>query len=216
MTYLTPYISLEDMDNITQSILSDYEIDVENITEAIPIEEIIEFHFDLSVSWENIDDLSQGEHVMAAIFPSEKQIVMNENKLDLFKENEGFMNFTFAHELGHWVLHTADDTQLSFDLNSNKHVFYCRSTSKKLPVETQADMFASSILMPKPFVVSFISDLWNQERVQWNDLYQLCELLHVSISALIVRLEQLKLLYVEEKKIYESKEEAMGQASFDF
>ena len=130
MTYLTPYISLEDMDNITQSILSDYEIDVENITEAIPIEEIIEFHFDLSVSWENIDDLSQGEHVMAAIFPSEKQIVMNENKLDLFKENEGFMNFTFAHELGHWVLHTADDTQLSFDLNSNKHIFYCRSTSK--------------------------------------------------------------------------------------
>ena len=61
-------------------------------------------------------------------------------------------------------------------------------------------MFASSILMPKPFVVSFISNLWNQGRVQWNDLYQLCELLHVSISALIVRLEQLKLLYVEEKK----------------
>jgi Zn-dependent peptidase ImmA (M78 family) len=51
------------------------------------------------------------------------------------------------------------------------------------------------------------------DRTQWRNLYLLAEHFGVTISALRVRLEQLNLLYVDQKTntLYPSHEEAHGQ-----
>ncbi|MFZ3577858.1 ImmA/IrrE family metallo-endopeptidase [Virgibacillus sp. DJP39] len=216
---MVAYITPEKMESITVKILTDYEdvnIGVDNPTLPIPIEEIIEFHFDLSILWENINYLNPSETVMAAIFPNKKVIVMNESQRGLFEEKIGTMNFTFAHELGHWVLHATDDSQLCFDMTGKNKVFYCRSVSNKPPEEIQADMFASSLLMPKTLIISSIKKLKKNGTVQWTDLYELKDKFDVSITALTTRLQYLNLLYIDKNKvIHNSKEEASGQMALD-
>jgi Zn-dependent peptidase ImmA (M78 family) len=212
------FISQEKMESITQNILMEYGIGIDafNTCFPIPIEEIIEFHFELSILWEDIDHFNPNEMVMAAIIPSEKTIVMNESQRPFFEDKIGTMHFTFAHELGHWVLHASDESQLCFDLFTNKKVFYCRSKSIKPPVEYQADLFAACILMPKHMMINEINKMREEGRIDWPSLYQLADTLCVSISALTIRLKQLNLLYIKDKIIYLSEEEASGQMGFQF
>jgi Zn-dependent peptidase ImmA (M78 family) len=56
------------------------------------------------------------------------------------------------------------------------------------------------------------------DRTQWRNLYLLVEHFGVTISALRVRLEQLNLLYVDQKTntLYPSREEAHGQGRLMF
>ncbi|RDI37528.1 ImmA/IrrE family metallo-endopeptidase [Falsibacillus pallidus] len=210
------FITIDEMEVITQKILNDYGFEVHtNGLVPVPIEEIIEFHYELSILWEDISYLKSDGIVMAAIYPNEKTIVMNESQKDLFKEKIGTRNFTFAHELGHWVLHASDESQLCLELETNKKVFYCRSKSRKPPEEFQADLFAGCILMPKPIIESFLNEIKRERTVNWQDLYWLKDELDVSITALKVRIEQLRLLHFDNKTIYNSPEEAMGQMSFN-
>ena len=51
------------------------------------------------------------------------------------------------------------------------------------------------------------------DRTKWPNLYRLGERFDVTISALCVRLQQLNLLYIKDKQLFESKEEAQGQLS---
>ena len=55
------------MNQITQDILSCYgfEYDKNNYT-AVPIEEIIEFHFDLEILWDNVNYYDPEGLIMAA------------------------------------------------------------------------------------------------------------------------------------------------------
>lgn len=217
---MVSFIPLDRMESITMEILHDYGVNIDVVEESIPIpiEEIIEFHFDLSILWDNIDHLNPQEKVMAAIFPNERKIVMNESQRELFEEKIGTMNFTFAHELGHWVLHATDESQLSFELSENQKIFYCRSKSKKPAVEFQADMFAGCLLMPRLIIVPLIQEIKDKKGdIQWADLYPIKDKFDVSITALRVRLEQLNLIYVDnDGKIYHSKEESEGQMTFGF
>jgi Zn-dependent peptidase ImmA (M78 family) len=217
---MATFIPQDRMESITLKILHDYGTDLNSVDNSIPIpiEEIIDFHFDLSILWEDIDYLNPDDVVMAAIFPTERKIVMNESQRELFEEKIGTMNFTFAHELGHWVLHASDETQLCFDLTGSQKVFYCRSRAKKPAVEIQADMFAGSLLMPRPFIVTIIQEIRESKgSIQWTDLYPIKDRFNVSISALRVRLEQLNLIYVDKDgTIYASKEESEGQMTFGF
>jgi len=211
----TRFISKDEMEAIAEAILSKAKIPCTwqgNVTPT-NIDSLIEFEYGLEISWENIDYLAPNEVVLAAILPKRKLICMNETKKALFMEKMGTMNFSKAHELGHWVLHVTeqqDYEQLSF---SEHETFFCRSISKKPPQEVQADMFAASILMPKDIVCGAINHMKELGNVGFPALYRLCESFEVSISALVARVQDLKLLYVQDKKVYLSEAEAMGQYS---
>ncbi|WP_312813221.1 ImmA/IrrE family metallo-endopeptidase [Sedimentibacter sp.] len=125
-----------------------------------------------------------GGMILAAIKPSEKLIIMNESKKDLFKEKMGTMNFSKAHELGHWVLHVT---------------------------EVQADMFAASLLMPKEIISEAVNELKQKGFVTFPELYKMADKFEVSISALTNRIIGLGLLYINNKKIYLSVDEMTGQ-----
>jgi len=215
------FITTNEMENITEQILTQYGFPLtwEGKPSVVPIDEIIEFHYNLDISWEPIDHMGQDGLVMAAIIPTKREIVMNDSCKELFKEKIGTMNFTMAHELGHWVLHVEDkqNEQISFSFNDVNDVFYCRNLSKKPPEEYQADMFAGSLLMPRPIIEPLIDNLKrSHEIITFPHLYNVCDVFGVSISALKVRLHTLNLLYIDGNgKIHKSKEEYLGQIRLD-
>lgn len=129
------FIHQDTMEEITQEILClhGYALDYdEGNLSKVPIDEIIEFYYKLDISWEPVDHLNSNNLVMAAIFPTQRKIVMNDSCKGLFEEKNGTMNFTMAHELGHWVLHVEDklNQQLSLAFEADNEVYYCRSFSK--------------------------------------------------------------------------------------
>jgi Zn-dependent peptidase ImmA (M78 family) len=106
--------------------------------------------------------------------------------------------------------------QVTLDFKDTSPTFYCRSRSKKPPEEYQADMFAGSLLMPKPIIQKVINNMKAHGKLQMRQLYKLAPLFQVSISALTVRLKQLDLLYIDDDgKIYDSRSESLGQITFD-
>ncbi|OXM87536.1 ImmA/IrrE family metallo-endopeptidase [Paenibacillus rigui] len=215
-----PFISLEQMEAITEKILMQYGFPIDSSDSSsieVPVDEIIEFHFGLDIEWDVIDHFDPSGLVMAAIFPRKRKIVMNESCRDLFEEKIGTMHFTMAHELGHWVLHVDDefDDQLSISIE-DEEIYYCRSFSKKPPEEVQADMFAGCLLMPKPIFIQTINDLKeNTNKITFRHLYKIADMFKVTISALKVRLHSLNLLYIDDKgRIHNSREDSDGQLSF--
>lgn len=207
------FITIEQMGDIAAKILnnSGYSLEWKGSVEAVPIEDIIEIDYGLEWKWGDLSYLND-EKVMAALYPRSRELVLNLQFQDLFKEKFGTMMFSLAHELGHWMLHAEDVEGLQTPMFEN-NVFYCRGNGEKTPIEYQADLFASCLLMPEAIITPLIQNLWSKDgRVTWKQLYQIAEEFQVSISALTIRLQQLRLLYIDGNKyIYHSREEAMGQ-----
>lgn len=210
------FISKDDMDNITEHILikADMMPIWNGSVNKIDIDSLIEFTYDLEIVWADIDYLATDGIILAAIKPSEKLIYMNEAKKELFEKKIGTMNFSKAHELGHWVLHVTkelDYEQLSF---CDTDVYHCRDFVKRPPEEIQADMFAASILMPKDIITSAINEIKMKKKIGFRDLYRLCDAFEVSISALTNRAKDLKLIYINnDGQIFSDENEANGQIS---
>jgi Zn-dependent peptidase ImmA (M78 family) len=207
------FIKNNQMDFIAEQVLSKAGISTawQGKITKINIDSLIEFEYDLEIVWENIDHFSKDGIVLAAIFPKRKIIYMNDSKKDLFSQKMGTMNFSKAHELGHWILHVTKQQnyeQLTFFDNE---VFFCRGGTKRPPEEIQADMFAASILMPKEIFTGAINLLKASGNVGFPDLYKLKDEFEVSISALTTRARELGLLYINNNKIFMSEAEAKGQ-----
>lgn len=207
------YISPEKMESITVQVLqkSDMTAFWNGQIEKVDIDHIIEFIYGLDIIWEDIDKLDVGGIILAAIKPSEKLIIMNESKKDLFKEKMGTMNFSKAHELGHWVLHVTEQKEYEQIAFLPTEVFHCRNLAKRPPKEVQADMFAASLLMPKEIISEAVNELKQKGFVTFPELYKMADNFEVSISALTNRIIGLGLLYINNKKIYLSVDEMTGQ-----
>lgn len=210
------FISSKEMDIITSIILNDANIPTiwEGKIQKVDIDSLIEFTFELDIVWANIDDLDYNNIVLAAINPSLKTIYLNETKKNLFEEKIGTMNFTKAHELGHWVLHITKQQEYEQICFKPSEVYYCRTSAIRHPEEIQADMFAASLLMPRDVIVGAVKEIKKKGYVTFSELYRLADQFEVSISALINRISSLKLLYFKGKKIYLSEDDITGQLSF--
>jgi len=210
------YISQKDMEFITTQVLkkSDIPTSWNGHIEKVDIDYIIEFIYDLEMVWEDIDSLDANGIILAAIKPADKLIIMNESKKDLFKKKMGTMNFSKAHELGHWVLHVTEQKEYEQMTFLSSEVFHCRNMVKRPPREVQADMFAASILMHKEIITKAVNELKQKGFVTFPELYKMADDFEVSISALTNRIKSLGLLYIEKSKIYLSKDEAAGQLKF--
>ena len=197
----------------------------------------------LSMLWENIDELP-GEEVLAGLRPADRLIVMNERRKREMEQQPGRRRLTPGHEMGHWDLFV-DVSKLDhpslFEATAPVMFAYRSSTGGQVQImktllscddgreivrqiNSRADApdearcvnrYAAAILMPGAIIVEEARKI---NRTQWPNLYRLAERFGVSISALRVRLEQFNLVYLdqENKKLYASREEAMGQARLLF
>jgi Zn-dependent peptidase ImmA (M78 family) len=92
--------------------------------------------------------------------------------------------FTIAHEIGHYVLHLSNSNQ--GPIVDYRKAIMNYSTQEDLIKETQANMFASALLLPK-----------EKLEIEWNlhkDIEFVANLFQVSRKALLIRLDNLGLI----------------------
>lgn len=147
------YRRTETHDIVTEEIIRSYERLVgAAVALPVPVEDIIERKFDLSILHDEIPDPVEAK-ILGALSPTNRTIVLNTNHQDLFDNVIGPERFTLAHELGHWVYDADIPGQGSFDFSESDDVF-CRSSGAHLSSdnarrEANANKFASALLLPK-------------------------------------------------------------------
>ena len=212
------------------------------LSPPVPIDLVAEQVLGLDFLWEPIEELP-GEQILGGIIPKNRLIVLNENRKALFSEKPGLERSTKGHEMGHWDLFidkASLDYPALFNFDVDGPVAFRSSPAgdvaiikmlqadaegQKLlrKIEARADepdearavnRYAAAISMPADLLRD---EVMKTDRTQWRNLYRLREKFDVTISALVVRLQQLGLIYVDEnRKIYESKDAASGQMNFGF
>ena len=234
------YLSNKDIEDIAENRILEYVRKFEPIKEPpIPLDQIIELLFGLSISWEEIKD-DDTMPIWGGLRPAEKEIVLNEKHITFFKQKPGVERSTKAHELGHLDLFI-DKSSLNYPVFpgfAKNNSFACRMATKGLvqivhdalidyesykilkndlrkidppDVATAVNRYASVISMPRLLLTVVAKDF---DLKHWPSLYKLAETFDVTISALTVRLQQLGLMFIaEDKKIYNSKEEYYGQGN---
>lgn len=203
----------------------------------IPIELIAECLFDLRICYDTIV-APPGHTVLGCFCPGTKTITVNEAHRELFTNKPGLERFTIGHELGHWDLFEQHADRTTGDLFGGGAAdarIECRTGSGVLGryiqnmwtshdsyellsfveravdnpmVASAVNRFASALLMPKHLLVPAVAHV-----DRWRDLYLVAEKFGVSISALRVRLQRLRILHVTDdgKPVKGSKEEYAGQ-----
>ena len=151
-----PWMSKEKINNKALALLSDYQkIQGHNVGPPIPVESIIEQHLNVKIGFVDFENKLGMKGVLGATYVQDRMICINEKLLD--DRSEGRLNFTWAHEAGHWMLHRHLVKPIPNQGSINKIIF-CRSINAGLPIEWQADYFASCILMPEEDVRSAFNE----------------------------------------------------------
>ena len=115
----------------------------------VPIEQILEVVYDLRILWDELEE-APGETILGALIPSERRIVMNQRHLEGRLRTMGPINFTFAHELGHWLFDVVDPNQ--GELFADATTVFCRGAENAeraaVTRERNCDRFAARLLLP--------------------------------------------------------------------
>ena len=120
----------------------------------IPVDEIVELYFGLSLEFHDMQKLFDVSDVHGALWVNEKRVGIDQ-RLDPVRNPAmlGRYHFTLAHEAGHWRLHRhlfqRRANQLSLlPEGVDRPEYICRSSDTD-PIEYQANRFASCLLMPR-------------------------------------------------------------------
>lgn len=202
------YLTESEIEDIATELLELYqETEGEIQNPPIPIEFIVEDFLQFKVLWE----VFQESDTLAYIDPNEKKICFNLEKADYFDRVGS--EFTMAHEIGHFKLDHFEDVskQLALGILDQPTRFLHRDNagSTYSRHEFQAEYFASCLLMPK-WLISTVQRKY--DLLKWHNLYTIADLFNVSITALTKRLSRLRLIYIKDKKIYTSEQDASGMS----
>lgn len=122
--------------------------------------------------------------------PQEPVILLNTNQKLKRKR------FSLAHELGHYVLHHREGK-----VHVDKTVFFRNDIPNKEDrrMEREANVFASELLMPENLVRKSFSSICSGEILysQWDQdelPSEMAEQFQVSLSAMVIRLRELRLI----------------------
>lgn len=159
------YLKKEQIESATLELLHAYGKRFKPVTAPVPVDEILECHLGLSLELGDLKTAIGVPDALGATWIKAKR-VMIDAQLDPTEnpDKEGRYRFTVAHEIGHWQLHRIyfemEGLQSSF-LSKGKPSpsIVCRSSNAE-PMEIQANMFASYLLMPTHLVEA----TWQEER----------------------------------------------------
>lgn len=169
--------------------------------------EIAEFTCGLEFEWCNLNQCCNNGKVLAAISICNQIIYMNEEFETELKNCPGRMNFTIAHEIGHWLLHK-NSAQTNLAIFEGE-VLICRGVDSKInDRERQANLFATYLLMPEKFIVECVKDFHSP--MSEYDLKMLADIFSVSKQSMKIRLtDELKILHFANGFYYKSSNEAL-------
>lgn len=108
-------------------------------------------------------------------------------------ESEVRQRFTFAHELGHYILHK-ERNDIFIDKKFKVLFRDERATTGEYKIEQEANAFAAALLMPELQVKEKIKTL-NFDLGDESCLIELARIFNVSVQAMTFRIINLRLLY---------------------
>jgi Zn-dependent peptidase ImmA (M78 family) len=145
-----PWLPKKRIHEKAQRVITDYESETGNqVAPPIPLEDIIERGLNLKRACIEFEDDTIGSDVLGATYVSERLVCVNAKLLQ--RRHEGRLNFTWAHEAGHWILHRKFVVAERRSDSVGAKIL-CRTEDSKKPMEWQADYFAACLLMPEQFV----------------------------------------------------------------
>jgi hypothetical protein len=184
------YLENEKIENIACEILQKASLKGMYEEKASPVEWIAEKHFDLKFVYEDLEK-GFGLGTLGSLDFSSSTIFLNERHFGSENCNIGLLNFTIAHEIGHFVLHKEiyDKSAEKIALLHKKQVKNYEKTLKR--IEFQANLFSANLLMPK----ELFTQEWKKLKGKnyWEKQKIICNFFEVSKRALEVRLQYLKL-----------------------
>jgi hypothetical protein len=155
--------------------------------------ELLLDELNLGLVWESIED-PVGHKLLAQLEPGSAMVVLNERHLAELEAKGGRLRrFTLSHEIGHWHIHAEAIRSGTLSLFDGERI-WCPEGSRKQP-EIQADIFASALLIPEDRLRPLLpATPWQG----WPVVYRLADHFLVSVSAMRVRLETLKLMHLNQ------------------
>ena len=157
---IVPWLPKEKIADTASSLIEDYQQIVQHeVHPPIPIEDIIERGLNLQLGFANLRKKLEMDDVLGATFIRQRRICVDESLLK--HKSEGRLCFTFAHEIGHWILHRRLINH-ACKSNSSAGFIFCRLQDAKKPIEWQADYFASCLLMPAEQVLDSFCHIFGQ------------------------------------------------------
>ena len=147
-----PWLPKSGIEAIATDVLAGYEEMIgAPVAPPIPVEDVIERYLDLRIGFMDFEKTYGFHGVLGAIYVKDRLIYADNALLE--DHSEGRLNFTFAHEAGHWVLHRKFVTHAE-DSRAERTAIICRKKDAKKPAEWQADFFAACLLMPEKWIKS--------------------------------------------------------------
>jgi len=145
-----PWLTKNSIATAATGVIADYEEKIKRrVRPPIPVENIIERGLSLKLGFSDLRKKLKLDDVLGATYVKEGMICVDRSLAE--NQNEGRLCFTFAHETGHWTLHREYINQ-AFRKGTDDAFIFCRTKDAKLPIEWQADYFASCLLMPEEAV----------------------------------------------------------------
>lgn len=207
----TSYLTPKEIERRANGLIGKHEERYGSISAPVPVERIAENTVDLVLEWSRIPENSD-EIIFAGLNPVQKKVIFNERRKNFYDDTDGLYNTVLAHEVGHWILHVdAVDLGLQPMLLGTEIAskFVYRSTGPSKPLEWQAHTFMGYLLLPYRLLRNHIE---TGDIYEWNSLYYLKEKFDVTISALVIRLKKMGVIYIDDdKNIYQSEAVYKGQ-----
>ena len=160
---------------------------------AFDVERLLD-ELNLGLVWEPVED-PVGHKLLAQLEPRTARVILNERHFEELEAKGGRLRrFTLAHEIGHWQIHAEAIRSGTLSLFVGDRI-WCRAGSREQP-EIQADIFAAALLIPQDRLRPLLPTTpWQG----WPPVYELADRFIVSVSAMRVRLERLKLMHVDQE-----------------
>jgi hypothetical protein len=127
---------------------------------AIPVEDIARYHLCLQLGFADLHDFlglakyAGGPDILGAVFFEQSAILIDDRlNPEVHPEQLGRYRFSLGHEIGHWRLHREAMARRRL-ANASQPAFICRQRDAvTVPVEWQAETFASFLLLPRDRVL---------------------------------------------------------------
>lgn len=194
-----PYLKTAVLEARAADLLQHYEQTFEVVVAPpVPIEAIAELLLELDFDWVPMVEPA-GEAILGCLHPERRAILLNETRRRHFDQYPGSLEFTIAHEVGHYLLHLIDSPAGQLEPAPSAapapplyHQQGQRAAAERR--EIQANKFAACLLMPRSLLGAAIS---GRAIDDWDTLRQLAREFNVSRTALRIRLEELGWLAVD-------------------
>lgn len=127
----------------------------------VPVEDIARYHLCLRLGFADLYDVldlerySGSPDILGAIFFEQAAILIDDRlNPDVFPNQLGRYRFSLGHEIGHWWLHREAMAKRR-KASASQPAFICRQSEVgTVPVEWQAETFASFLLQPRDRVLT--------------------------------------------------------------